>query len=91
MSLLKSPHNIYVWFGCMLIWSVMVFWMVGMRGRSSSCEGIYSRSQGCRGWLAMRVIWRKGDMAARVGILEMLLGNACLMCTRRRRPPLKPL
>ena len=64
-----------------------------MRGRSSSCEGIYrlSRSQGCRGWLAMRVIWRKWDMAAGVGILEMLLGNACLMCTRSRRPPLKPL
>jgi hypothetical protein len=52
-----------------------------MRGRSSSCEGMYMliRSQGCRGRLAIRVIWRYGEMAAGVGILEILPGNACLL------------
>ena len=40
--------------------------MMGMRGRSSSCEGMYKliKSHGCKGWFAMRVIWRNGDMSA---------------------------
>ena len=60
MSRLKSPHSIYAWWGWALMWVVMVSWMVGIRGRSSSWEGMYMliRSQGCRGRLAMRVIWR---------------------------------
>ena len=64
MSRLKLPHKIYVWLGCEFMWSVMVFWMVGMRGRSSSCEGMYMLmwSQCCKGRLAMRTIWRYGDM-----------------------------
>ena len=37
------------------------------------------RNQGCRGWLAIRIIWRNGDMPAGVGILEMLPGNVCLL------------
>ena len=37
------------------------------------------RSQGCRGWLAMRVIWRNEDMSTGVGILEMFRRNACLL------------
>ena len=56
----------------------MVFCMVGMRGMSSSCEGMYNliRSQGFKGWFAMRVIWRNGDISSGVGILDRLLGNA---------------
>jgi hypothetical protein len=45
-------------------------------------------SQGCRGRLAMRVIWREGEMAAGVGSLEILPGNACLLWISKRRPPL---
>lgn len=72
------------------MWLVMVFWMIGIRGRSSSCEGMYMlmRSHGWRGRLAIRVIWRYGEMAAGVGILEILPGNACLLCISNRRPPL---
>jgi hypothetical protein len=53
--------------------------MVGMRGMSSSCEGMYMlmNSQGCKGRLAMRIIWRYGEISTGVGILEMLPGNAC--------------
>ena len=48
---------------------------------SSSCEGMYKliKSQGCKGWFAMRVIWRNGDMSAGVGILARLPGNACVL------------
>ena len=68
----------------------MVFCMVGMRGMSSSCEGMYKliRSQGCKGWLAIRVIWRYGDILAGVGILDRLLGNACVLWISSSRPPL---
>lgn len=64
-----------------------------MRGRSSSCEGIYKliKSHGCKGWFAMRVTWRNGDMFAGVGILERLPGNACLLCISSSSPPLYPL
>ena len=81
MSLLKSPHRMYVWLGCIFIWLVIVFCMVGMRGRSSSCEGMYRliSSQGCMGWFVIRVIWRNGNTSTGVGILERLPGNACFI------------
>ena len=68
-----------MWLGCVFIWWVMLVCIVGMRGRSSSCEGMYKliKSRGCKGWFAMRVIWRNGDIFAGVGILERLQGNAC--------------
>ena len=68
----------------------MVFCMVGMRGMSSSCEGMYKlmRSQGCKGWFAMRVIWRNGDISAGVGSLDRLLRKACVLWISSRRPPL---
>ena len=71
----------------------MLACMVGMRGKSSSCEGMYKliKSQGCKGWFAMRVIWRNGDISAGVGILERLSGNACLLCIKSSSPPLIPL
>ena len=92
MSRLKSPHRIYAWLGCALMWSVMVVWMVGMSGRSSAWEGMYIliRSQGCKGRLAMRVIWRYGEISTGVGILEMLPGKACVLWISNRRPPLYP-
>ena len=39
--------------------------MLGMRGRSSSWDGIYMfiSSHGWRGWFAIRIIWRNGDMS----------------------------
>ena len=59
----------------------MLVCMIEMRCRSSSCEGMYKsiKSQGCRGWFAIRVIWMNGDMSAWVGILERLLANTCLL------------
>ena len=50
-------------------------------------EGMYKliRSQGCRGWLAMRVIWRNGDMSTGMEILKMLPGSACLLWISNRR------
>ena len=41
MSLLKSPHSIYVWFGCASICILMVCCMVGINLISSVCEGMY--------------------------------------------------
>ena len=41
MSLLKSPHSIYVWFGCASICILMVCCMVGINLISSIREGIY--------------------------------------------------
>jgi hypothetical protein len=49
------------------------------------------KSQGCKGRLAMRVIWRYGEMATEVGSFEMLPGKACLLWISNRRPPLYPL
>ena len=48
---------------------------------SSSCEDIYKliRSQGYKGWFAMRVIWRNEDIFASVGILARFPGNACVL------------
>ena len=41
MSLLKSLHNIYVWFGCASVCILMVCCMVGINLISSICEGMY--------------------------------------------------
>ena len=51
---------------------------MGMRGRSSSWDGIYMfiDSHGWMGWLAIRIIWRKGEMSAGVGILDRLPWSA---------------
>ena len=42
MSLLKSPHSIYVWFGHASICTLMVCCMVGINLISSICEGMYN-------------------------------------------------
>ena len=57
---------------------------------SSSCDGMYKliRSQDCKGWFAMRVIWRNGNIFADVGILARLPGNACFLWTSSGRQPL---
>ena len=51
MSLLKSPHSIYVWFGCASICILMVCCMVGINLISSIYEGMYKCiiSHGCNG------------------------------------------
>ena len=41
MSRLKSPHKMYVWFGCAAIWLAIVILKWGMRRISSKCVGIY--------------------------------------------------
>ena len=64
--------------------------MVGIRGKSSACDGIYIfiNSQGWRGWLAIWIIWRKSGMSTGVGILDKLPGNACLLWINVSNPPL---
>ena len=41
MSRLKSPHKMYVWFGCAAIWLVIVILRWGMRRVSSKCVGVF--------------------------------------------------
>ena len=41
ISLLKSLHSIYVWFGCASIYILVVCCMVGINLISSVCEGMY--------------------------------------------------
>ena len=41
ISRLKSPHITYAWLGWELICLVLVVCMMGMRGKSFSCDGIY--------------------------------------------------
>ena len=81
MSRLKSPHRMYVWFGCAEIWLVMVVLRWGMRRMSSKCVGMYMWiiSQGVSGWLFIFIICRYGDIFAGVGTLVMLPGNAYLL------------
>ena len=40
MSLLKSPHNMCMWFGCESICILMVCCMIGISLISSTCEGM---------------------------------------------------
>ena len=49
------------------------------------------KSPGCKGWFAMHIIWKNGDISAGVGLLERLLGNACLLCINSSSPHLNPL
>ena len=51
MYLLKSPHSIYVWFGCASICILMVCCIIGINLISSIWEGMYKCiiNHGCNG------------------------------------------
>ena len=66
ISLLKSPHNIYVWFGCASICILMVCCIVGINLKSSMCKGMYRCiiNHGCIEWFFMCIICKYGEMFA---------------------------
>lgn len=78
ISILKSPHRMYVWFGYVVICCVIVCFIIWMYLVSSGCVGIYMfiNSHGCKGWFFILIICRYGDMFAGVGILIMFPGYA---------------
>ena len=90
MSLLKSPHRMCVWFGCLLICCVMVRWIIGMDLRSFACDGMYICiiSHGCSGWFLISIICRYREIFAGVGIFEMFPGYAYFLSMSVRSPPL---
>ena len=90
MSLLKSPHNMCIWFGWSMVCCVMFCLISGMDPMSSSCDGIYMCiiSQGCKCWLCIFIICRNGDIIAGVGILVILPGYAYSLFMSVRSPPL---
>lgn len=51
ISLLKSPHRMCLWFGCVVIFSVMFCFIIGMYLMSSGCVGMFMCiiSHGCNG------------------------------------------
>ena len=58
ISQLKSPHSVYIWLGCIVIWLVISFLRCGIRHVSSRCVGIYMCmiSHGISGWLFILII-----------------------------------
>ena len=52
ISLLKSSHNICLWFGCESICILIVCCMIRISLISSMCEGMYkcNMSHDCNGW-----------------------------------------
>lgn len=70
----------------------MVSWIVGLRGKSFSCEGVYMfiNSHGWSIWFVMRIIWRHGDKSAGVDISVRSPMNAYFLCTSVSNPPLCP-
>ena len=58
ISLLKSPHRMWVWFGCAVICCVISRFIIGMYLMSSMCVGIYMCiiSHGDSGWLFITII-----------------------------------
>ena len=78
ISLLKSPHSMYIWFECALICVLMFCCMIGISPMSSLCDGMYKCRIGhdCSGWFFTCMICKYGDMFVGEGILVMFLGNA---------------
>ena len=58
ISLLKSPHKMCVWFGCVAICCAMFCFISGMSLMSPVCVGIYLFiiSHGCRGLFFIVII-----------------------------------
>ena len=90
MSLLKSPHIIYVWFGCALICVLMVCCMTGISFISSIWKGMYRciTNHGCSGWFFICMICKYGEMFAGDGILLMFPGKVYFWLMSVSRPPL---
>ena len=90
ISLLKSPHSMYMWFGCVVIWLVISVLRNGIRHVSSKCVGIYmyTISHGIEEWLFILIICKYGEMFVGVGILVTFPGNAYLLWISVSRPPL---
>ena len=90
ISLLKSPHNIYVWFGCAFICILIVCCIIGINLKSSMCEGMYRCiiNHDCIGWFFMCMICRYGEMFVGVGIFVMFPRNAYFLFISVSRPPL---
>lgn len=64
--------------------------MLGIRCRSSGCEGMCMCmiSHGCNGRLFIFMSWRYGEIIAGVGIFVMLPGKAYVLWMRVSSPPL---
>ena len=90
MSWLKSPHSVYMWLGCRVIWLVISSFSCGMRRVSSMCVGIYMCiiSQGSSGWFFIFIICMYGEIFVGIEILATFLGNAYLLWISVSRPPL---
>lgn len=59
---------------------VMMFWIVGIRGKYSLCEDMYRfiKNHDYDGWFGIHIILRNGVIFRRVCVLERLPRNVCL-------------
>jgi hypothetical protein len=76
MSLLKSPHRVYMWSGWSLICCVIVCCISGMYGVSLTCDGILKSKNGCNGEFFILIICKYGEIIAGVGIFVIFPGYA---------------
>ena len=90
ISLLKSPHRMWVWFGCAAICCVISCFIIGMYLVSSVCVGIYMciNSHGDSGWFFIAIICKYGDISAGVCIFVTLPGYAYFLLMSVSSPPL---
>ena len=90
MSLLKSPHKMWMWFGCAMVCCVISCFIIGICLRSSMCVGIYMCiiNYGVNGWFFIMVICKYGDISAGVGIFVMFPGYAYSLLMSVSSPPL---
>ena len=90
ISLLKSPHSMWVWFGCVVICCVISCFIMGMYLVSLVCVGIYMciNNHGDSGWFFITIICKYGDISAGVGIFVTLPGYGYSLLMSVSSPPL---
>lgn len=65
MSLLKSPHSMCMWLGCIAVcYKCHICCIIGMHFMSLVCDGMYKCiiNHGCTGWLFIFITCRLGKM-----------------------------
>ena len=90
ISMLKSPHNVCTWFGCVVIWLVISVLRCGIRHVFVKCVDIYMCiiNHSSEGWLLILIICKYGEIFAGVGNLVIFSRNAYLLWISVSRPPL---